>query len=129
MFKIGQVAEMVGYSVESIRHYESKGLLTPHARSPSGQRLFHKCDIDRLLFIKSLRKIGMSLKDISVLINSKDQETFCIKLDGLYAKYLNVFQEKRREIDACEEELIQKKKKCASCEHYKYIKQGSVDKK
>jgi MerR family redox-sensitive transcriptional activator SoxR len=60
---IGAVADRTGLPVETIRFYETSGLLNPQ-RDRSGHRRFAEADISELEVIQALRQAGMSLKDI-----------------------------------------------------------------
>ena len=63
MNSIGAVADRTGLPVETIRFYETSGLLTPQ-RDRSGHRRYAEADINELEVIQALRQAGMSLKDI-----------------------------------------------------------------
>ena len=76
--KIGQIASLCGVSVESLRFYESEGLIVPKLRSPSGYRLYDQDDKQRLSFILHAKKIGFSLNEIKQLLSlraDKDSHT------------------------------------------------------
>lgn len=60
---IGVVADRTGLPVETIRFYETSGLLAPH-RDRSGHRRYHEADIIELEVIQALRHAGVPLKDI-----------------------------------------------------------------
>jgi len=60
---IGAVADRTGLPVETIRFYETSGLLAPQ-RDRSGHRRYAETDISELEVIQALRQAGMSLKDI-----------------------------------------------------------------
>lgn len=63
MNSIGAVADRTGLPVETIRFYETSGLLAPK-RDRSGHRRYAEADISELEVIQALRQAGMSLKDI-----------------------------------------------------------------
>lgn len=63
MNSIGAVADRTGLPVETIRFYETSGLLTPQ-RDRSGHRRYAEADISELEVIQALRQAGMSVKDI-----------------------------------------------------------------
>ncbi len=71
MNSIGAVADRTGLPVETIRFYETSGLLTPQ-RDRSGHRRYAEADISELEVIQALRQAGMSLKDIRDHINPVD---------------------------------------------------------
>lgn len=65
---IGQVAKLAGVGVETIRFYEREGLLNKPKRKQSGYRLFGPDVVGRIRFIKSVKELGFSLKEIRELL-------------------------------------------------------------
>jgi DNA-binding transcriptional MerR regulator len=65
---IGQVAKLAGVGVETIRFYEREGLLNKPKRKQSGYRLFGPEVVNRIKFIKSVKELGFSLKEIRELL-------------------------------------------------------------
>ena len=65
---IGQVAKLAGVGVETIRFYEREGLLNKPKRKQSGYRLFGPEVVRRIRFIKSVKELGFSLKEIRELL-------------------------------------------------------------
>lgn len=61
--QIGAVAERVGLSLRTIRHYEEVGLVIPSGRSSGGFRLYTDADIDRLTQVKDMKPLGFSLEE------------------------------------------------------------------
>lgn len=65
---IGDVAELTGLSLRSIRHYEEMGLAVADSRTTGGFRVFGAEAVERLRLVMMLRLMGMSLEDIQPLI-------------------------------------------------------------
>lgn len=65
---IGQVAKLAGVGVETIRFYEREGLLNKPKRKQSGYRLFGPEVVNRIKFIKSVKELGFSLREIRELL-------------------------------------------------------------
>jgi MerR family copper efflux transcriptional regulator len=65
---IGQVAKLAGVGVETIRFYEREGLLNKPKRKESGYRMFGPEVVNRIKFIKSVKELGFSLKEIRELL-------------------------------------------------------------
>jgi len=59
--------------VETIRFYETSGLLAPQ-RDRSGHRRYAEADISELEVIQALRQAGMSLKDIRDHLHPSDDD-------------------------------------------------------
>jgi MerR family transcriptional regulator, copper efflux regulator len=71
--RIGQLAERLGITTKAIRFYESIGLLPEPSRSPSGYRSYDEPDADRLTFIKTAQRLGLSLDEIKEIIAFRDR--------------------------------------------------------
>jgi MerR family mercuric resistance operon transcriptional regulator len=65
---IGQVAKLAGVGVETIRFYEREGLLNKPKRRESGYRMFGPEVVIRIRFIKNVKELGFSLKEIRELL-------------------------------------------------------------
>jgi MerR family copper efflux transcriptional regulator len=66
---IGQVANLAGVGVETIRFYEREGLLNKPKRRQSGYRVFTIEVVGRIQFIKKAKQLGFSLKEIRDLLS------------------------------------------------------------
>ena len=71
--KIGEVAKKAGIGVESLRFYESRGLIEPIGRTSSGYRLYDSAVFDRLSFIRKSQAGGFSLAEIAWIISEARQ--------------------------------------------------------
>ena len=72
LLRINEVAAEVGLTTRAIRYYEELGLLEPAARSGGDYRLYDPSDLERLLFIRSLRDdAGFSLAQIRQLLEDE----------------------------------------------------------
>ena len=65
---IGQVAKLAGVGVETIRFYEREGLLNKPKRKESGYRMFGPEVVNRIQFIKSVKELGFSIREIRELL-------------------------------------------------------------
>lgn len=73
--KVGEVAARIGISVRTLHHYEDIGLLRPSKRSAAGHRLYEPADVERLLRIRALRQLGVSLTEIGRCLERPEGET------------------------------------------------------
>jgi DNA-binding transcriptional MerR regulator len=72
LLRINEVAAEAGLTTRAIRYYEEIGLLEPAARSDGDYRLYDPSDLERLLFIRSLRDdAGFSLAQIGQLLEDE----------------------------------------------------------
>ncbi len=69
LLTIGQLAREVQVSTDTIRYYESVGLLPTPSRSAAGYRLYSRAEQRRLLLITRVKLLGLSLQDVKVLVD------------------------------------------------------------
>lgn len=70
--RIGEVADLLGVTPKTVRHYEKIGLLKEAERSESGYRLYAASDLLRLHRIKKLRSLGLSLEQVRSVLGGED---------------------------------------------------------
>lgn len=63
MYTIGQVSEMFGLPVSTLRYYDKQGLF-PGMERTSGIRRFSDRELEALRIIECLKKSGLEIKDI-----------------------------------------------------------------
>jgi MerR family copper efflux transcriptional regulator len=68
LMQIGEVAERVGLSLRTVRHYEEVGLVIPVARSHGNFRLYDDDAISRLLVIKQMKPLDFTLEEMGDLL-------------------------------------------------------------
>ncbi|WP_116112572.1 MerR family transcriptional regulator [Austwickia chelonae] len=68
--QIGDVAELTGLSLRSIRHYEDLGLVTPAGRTAGGFRIYDAEGVERLRLVMSLKLVGLSLEQIRPIVDA-----------------------------------------------------------
>ena len=74
-YMISVAAELVGMHPQTLRIYESKGLVRP-GRTPGGTRLYSEHDLDRLRLIQRLTtELGLNLAGVSRVIALEDELT------------------------------------------------------
>lgn len=68
-YRIGELAELAGVTVRSLRHYDKIGLLKPsHVAPGSGYRSYGPDNLRRLQDILILRAMGLALAEIAVAL-------------------------------------------------------------
>ena len=67
-----QVARASRVGAETVRFYESEGLLPPTPRSSNGYRHYTEDTVQRLNFIRRAKKLGFNLKEIKELLSLHD---------------------------------------------------------
>ncbi|MBD2569634.1 heavy metal-responsive transcriptional regulator [Anabaena lutea] len=97
---IGQVTELSGISIRTIRYYESLDLIQASARTEGGFRQFSLDVLTRLDFIKRAQHLGLSLEEIRDILQVYDQgEPPCCEIQ-------EKLQEKLFKIDHQIEQLL-----------------------
>lgn len=67
-WKTGEVAELAGMTIRTLRYYDQIGLFSPSQYTKTGHRLYTKADLARLQPILSLKQMGMPLEEIQLLL-------------------------------------------------------------
>jgi DNA-binding transcriptional MerR regulator len=73
--RIGDIAREVGVSVDTIRHYERKGVLGSVERDPSGYRRYPAGTLQRVKMIRRALAIGFSLAELARILRQRDGGT------------------------------------------------------
>jgi MerR family transcriptional regulator, heat shock protein HspR len=74
-YMISVAAELVSMHPQTLRIYETKGLVRP-GRTPGGTRLYSERDLDRLRLIQRLTtELGLNLAGVSRVIALEDELT------------------------------------------------------
>jgi MerR family transcriptional regulator, copper efflux regulator len=103
--RIQQFAQLTGLSTQTIRYYESIGILPFPNRTPSGYRDYNGQDVERARFVAGIRSLDLSLDEIKELLAMRDRrEAPCRTLLDLIDQKANQIDEriqllKQMEID------------------------------
>lgn len=68
-WKVGELAELTGLTVRTLRFYDQIQLFSPSDHSESGHQLYNKSNLSKLQQILSLKQLGLSLEDIHSVLN------------------------------------------------------------
>ena len=66
--QIGQLAKRTHVPIDTIRYYESHGILPAPARRNSGYRSYGDADVARLHFVRRAKALGFTLIEIRELL-------------------------------------------------------------
>ena len=73
MYMISVAAELVGMHPQTLRIYETKGLVRPK-RTPGGTRLYSETDVERLRIIQRLTtELGLNLAGVELVLRLEDE--------------------------------------------------------
>jgi DNA-binding transcriptional MerR regulator len=112
-FTIGKLAEATSTKVQTIRYYESIGLLPPFTRTEGGHRIYDREDQKRLTFIRHARDLGFSIEAIRELLSLSDNpETSCERADGIASRRLEEVEQRLKRLRALRKELKRMVEEC-----------------
>ncbi len=74
VYGISVAAELVGMGAQTLRLYETRGLLEPD-RTTGGTRRYSPEDLDRLRHIGELLSAGLNLAGIAMVLDLEEQNT------------------------------------------------------
>ena len=93
MYTIGQVAEMFGLPVSTLRYYDKQGLF-PEITRVSGIRKFSERELESLRVIECLKKAGMEIKDIRQFMD------WCAEGPATYPQRKAMFEERKAHMES-----------------------------
>ena len=111
--QIGEAAERVGLSIDTIRFYERQGLLPKAPRTAGHFRLYVAEDVARLAFIKQMQALGFSLQEIKQLLDLREQRNSCREVRDLIHAKLAEVRNKIRELRELEHALEVDLRRCS----------------
>jgi len=104
LLRIGEIAQLLGVTPKTIRHYEKIGLLARPERTRAGYRLYDARDLLRLQHIRRLQALGLSLKKIRGLLGEPEHQhtlrDVLQSLDKELAAQIQALEERRNKIRA-----------------------------
>ena len=86
--QINEVIQKVDLTKRAIKYYEEQGLISVN-KDKNGYRNYSEEDVKTLKEISVYRKLGISIKDIKVLLNTKDKQL----LENIYKEKLSKIKE------------------------------------
>lgn len=85
-YKIGEVRQEFGVSIDALRFYEKKGFLNPQKDNETGFRYYTYEDFGVFLSIKNYRQMGFQLKEIGSIFNGLELENIISKCNNKIAE-------------------------------------------
>jgi Cd(II)/Pb(II)-responsive transcriptional regulator len=111
--RIGDLAKRAGCKVETVRYYESEGLLPEPARSEGNYRLYGESHAERLTFIRNCRALNMTLSEIRALLGFRDGDgQDCGDVDALLDEHIDHVAERIAELQRLEAQLRALRQSC-----------------
>ena len=93
MYTIGQVSEMFGLPISTLRYYDKQGLF-PGMERISGIRKFSEKEIEALRVIECLKRSGLEIKDIKQFMD------WCEEGAVTYPQRKELFEKQKKTVEA-----------------------------
>ena len=93
MYTIGQVSEMTGLPVSTLRYYDKEGLF-PGRERQSGVRKFGDRELEALRVIECLKKSGLEIRDIRQFMD------WCAQGSETYPQRRELFVRQKAAVEA-----------------------------
>lgn len=114
MLTIGNLSAKTGVKVETIRYFESIGLMPQPERKPSGHRVYDEEQLRRLTFISRCRELGFSQNDIRSLLGVEDDRPSCEDILAITNHHRKTIKAKISDLRKLERRLAEISSMCAS---------------
>jgi MerR family copper efflux transcriptional regulator len=113
---IGQVARLSGVSAKAIRSYEQAGILPPALRQANSYRSYSQVDVNRLILLRCLRRLGMPLQSLKPLLF----EAADVRCADIQQQMARLMAERLQAIDQEIEEL-QRQRELVACNLHQLV--------
>lgn len=111
--KRSDLARLTGCNLETIRYYESVGLMPDPPRTSSGHRRYGSAHVERLNFVKRARDLGFTMEEIRSLLSLVDRGSHtCAEVERMGCHHLDVVRAKIRDLQAIESVLARTIARC-----------------
>lgn len=124
LLTVGQVAEKTGVNRQTLLYYEREGLLAAPARKESGYRIYTADVLERVCFIKRVKKLGFSLDEVKkFLALTADNTEACQEAKNLTEQKLKDIESKLQALALIKKQLVELS---ASCDGKRNPEQCSI---
>lgn len=112
--KIGELAKRTRCQVETIRYYETAGLLPKPSRSTGNFRLYGEAHAERLQFIRHCRSLDMTLDEIRALLKYRDVPVKdCGEVNTLIDEHIRDVEVRIDELGRLKQHLVALRRRCS----------------
>lgn len=121
---IGDLSKRTDVPVKTIRYYEDFGLLDKPRRTGSDYRVYSRKDVDKLLFIKKAKELGLKLLEIKEIICCAEEglKPCCSLVRDLFTKKIKEYEEKVTQLNIAKKRLEEKLNKWVKPKQAKKMK-------
>ncbi|MGH9215344.1 MAG: heavy metal-responsive transcriptional regulator [Acidimicrobiales bacterium] len=105
--QIGELAGRLGLNPKTIRYYEGIGLLAAPDRTASGYRRYDEDALERLTFIKTAQRLGLSLDEIREILALRDGgQRPCAYVRDVLRRQVTEIDERIAELTSLRDDLV-----------------------
>lgn len=105
--RIGELADAVGVNPKTIRYYESIGVLPEPERRPSGYREYDHAYVDRLTFIRTAQRLGITLDEVKEILAFRERgEEPCAYVREVLDAQVSSIDDRIRELQQMRRQLL-----------------------
>ena len=109
----GKLAKLTGCHIETVRYYESIGLMPEPARAKNGFRTYSDDDVRRLKFLMRARDLGFAVAEVQNLLSLVDSNTYsCGQVRDMTLNHLESVREKIADLKRLEDVLAGMASQC-----------------
>lgn len=114
VLKRSDLARLTGCNLETIRYYESVGLMPDPPRTSSGHRRYGAAHVERLNFVMRARDLGFTMEEIRGLLSMVDRGNHtCAEVERMGRRHLENVRAKIRDLEAIEAILSSTIEQCS----------------
>ncbi len=96
--RIGEAATAAGVSIQTLRYYERRRLLSPPRRRESGYREYAPDTVEQVRFVKHAQTLGFKLTEIEELLALRNHASSCGEVRGVAAAKIADIDERIRQL-------------------------------
>jgi MerR family mercuric resistance operon transcriptional regulator len=113
LLPIGELAEMAGVNLETVRYYERIGLMPRPERTAGGHRNYESQHVKRLSFIRRSRELGFTIDQVRGLLQLVDGRRYtCGEVQAIAFRHIAYIRRKIADLRHLEESLADLAARC-----------------
>ena len=105
--RTGEVAQLAGVNIQTLRYYERRGLIAEPRRSPGGHRTYPADTVTLLGVIKAAQRLGFTLDEVAELLDASRRRHPTPDLRERAARKLAEIERKLHDLAAIRDTLHQ----------------------
>lgn len=99
--KTHELEKELGISKHTIFYYEKEGIVTPQ-RDENGYRSYSQDDLQKLIMVKFLRNLNISIDDVKAILNNELDFKECLEINQIHLeKQIKNRRSSRKYRDVC----------------------------